>query len=259
MSYELFLDDQGGKISKSRGNGLSTDEWLTYAPQESLALFMYKKPRTAKKLHFDVIPQHVDEYTSHARALEKQSVEERLENPLWHIHSGALSHPAQTTPAAISFSMLHNLVGACNQDDAGIIWGYIRHYAPGADPETMPWLDSMIGYAMKYYKSFIAPSRRYHTPSEKEHEALRALCDKLKTLPPDAPIDEVQTAIFDIGKENEFQPINSWFALIYQTLLGQKQGPRLGSFFVLYGIENSTALLEKALSGALIKENNQNE
>lgn len=261
MIYELFLDDLGRKISKSKGNGLSTNDWLAYAPQESLALFMYKKPRTAKKLYFDAIPRQVDEYIAHARALTHQKAEEVLENPVFHIqgHTGITGitgiPEAADIPNAISFSMLHNLVGACNQDDPKIIWHYIRHYAPHADPETMPWLDRLIQYAMRYYQDFIASEKQYHTPSMEEQKALQSLIEKLKNLGEKPNTDTIQTAIFDVGKEYSYDPIQKWFTLVYQTILGQKQGPRLGSFFQLYGLSNAVALLEKALTGALVKEN----
>ncbi len=245
FTYELFLDEQGEKISKSKGNGLSVDEWLTYAPPESLSLFMYGKPRAAKKLYFDVIPRTVDDYLTFLAKFEEEAPERRLENPVWHIHDGQ----PPTEPAHLSFSLLLNLVGACNAEDADTLWGFISRYAPQASRESDAILASLVDYAIVYYRDFVRPTKRYRVPSAEERPAFEDLLAELEALPDDADAETIQNRVYEIGKREAFAALRDWFKACYEVLLGQEQGPRLGSFFALYGLPESRALVARALAG----------
>jgi lysyl-tRNA synthetase, class I len=273
FNYELFLDEQGQKISKSKGNGLTIDEWLTYASPESLSLYMYQKPREAKKLHFDVIPRAMDEYLQFLDAYGRQDWKNRLGNPVWHLHQGEPPAP-ETMPGAdggnapraqVSFALLLNLVAVANAEDKDVLWGFIRRYAPGADPATHPRLDQMAGYAIRYFKDFVKTQKTYRMPDEGERAALIDLAAKLDGLAKAGITDagEIQDAVLDIGRRDPYRTPNkeggfnvggSWFAMLYQVLLGEEKGPRFGSFAAIYGVANTRALIEKALSGALIRE-----
>ncbi|MEM7463393.1 MAG: lysine--tRNA ligase [Pseudomonadota bacterium] len=247
FNYELFLDEVGQKISKSKGNGLTIDEWLTYAPTESLSLFMYQKPKTAKRLYFDVIPRQVDEYYQHLAAYENQEGDKQIQNPVWHIHSG---HPPNVD-MPVSFSMLLNLVSASNSLDKSILWGFISNYGSGISPETHPELDALVGHAIRYFEDFVKPGKRFHLPEGKERQALEDLDKRLAALDPAAPAEEIQNEIFAVGKDHGFENLRDWFKLLYQALLGQEQGPRFGSFVALYGIEPTRKLIEQSLAGEL--------
>ncbi len=260
FNYELFLDETGQKISKSKGNGLTIDEWLTYAPTSSLQLYMFQKPKTAKKLFFDVIPKAVDEYFTFLKAYSKQESKERLGNPVWHMHKGA--PPEIDLP--VPFAMLLNLVSASNAHDKSVLWGFISRYAPGATPENHPELDELVGYAIRYFDDFVKPAKVFREPDETERNALEALAAKLGTLPADADGEAVQNALLDVARQFErYQDQKrkspdggpgvsvTFFQMIYQVLLGQDRGPRFGSFAALYGIPETRALVEKALAGEL--------
>ncbi|MGM0559805.1 MAG: lysine--tRNA ligase [Pseudomonadota bacterium] len=244
FSYELFLDENAQKISKSKGNGLTIDEWLTYAPQESLALYMFQKPRTAKRLYFDIIPKAVDEYLSHLSKFETEEPDRQLENPVWHIHNG---QPPRER-AHLSFSLLLNLVGTCNSDDPTVIWGFISRYAPKATPENDPLLHRLVRYAIAYYRDFVQPTKKYRAPDAEERKALEDLLQRLEQLPADAEGETIQNEVYAVGKKHAFEPLRAWFKACYEILLGQQQGPRLGSFFALYGLENSRQLIRDALA-----------
>ena len=247
FNYELFLDENGEKISKSRGNGLTIEEWLTYASPESLALYMYQSPKKAKRLYFDVIPRAVDEYAGHLAAFPKEDHAARLMNPVWHIHEGA--PPEADLP--ISFALLLNLASASNSEDQAVLWGFIRRYAPEATPESQPLLDELVGYAIRYFHDFVKPSKQYRVPTEQERAALEDLDRRLVALPDDVLAEEIQNEVYAVGKEHGFEPLRAWFQALYEVLLGQSQGPRFGSFVQLYGIDNTRALIAKALSGEL--------
>ncbi|GGB51147.1 lysine--tRNA ligase [Roseibium aquae] len=259
--YELFLDDKGEKISKSKGNGLTIDEWLTYAPTESLSLYMFQKPRTAKKLYFDVIPKAVDEYFSHLGAFERQDDKGRLSNPVWHIHSG---NPPVSNASGVPFSMLLNLVSASNAENKDVLWAFITRYAPGVTADSNPKLDELVGYAIRYFDDFVKPAKSFKTPDDVERGALEDLDAKLAALPEDADGAVIQDAVLDVarGIERYQDPDKkgpdggpgvsvAWFSALYQLLLGQEKGPRFGSFVALYGIGETRALIAKALSGEL--------
>ena len=245
FTYELFLDDKGEKISKSRGNGLTVEEWLRYAPAESLALFMYQKPKAAKRLYFDVIPRTVDEYLSHLQAFPDQEPAKRIDNPAWHIHRG--QPPFE--PAHLSYNVLLNLVGVCNTEDRAVLWAFISRYAPEARPENSPILDTLVGCAINYYRDFIKPAKRYRRPSAAEATALEDLAQVLAALHVDATAEEVQTQVYEAGKRHGFSELRAWFQALYEILLGQTQGPRMGSFFAVYGLKESIQLIRRALAG----------
>ncbi|WBU62690.1 lysine--tRNA ligase [Paracoccus aerodenitrificans] len=247
FTYELFLDDQGQKISKSKGNGLSIDEWLTYAATESLSYFMYQKPKTAKRLWWDVIPKAVDEYHQQLRAFPDQTPEQQLANPVWHIHRGQVPASDMVVP----FSMLLNLASVAGAKDKSGLWGFIRRYAPDASPETHPQLDEAAGYALRYFDDFVAPARVFRAPTEQERAALEDLSVRLAEWDGAADAEELQTMVFAVGKDHGFEPLRGWFQALYQVLLGADQGPRFGGFIALYGIEETRALIERALKGEL--------
>ncbi len=245
LTYELFLDDQGQKISKSKGNGLAVEDWLKYAPQESLALFMYQKPKTAKRLHFDVIPRAVDEYLAYLGKFPSEEPGKKLDNPVWHIHGG--KPPAED--AHLSFNILLNLVSVCHSDDPAVIWGFIKRYAPGAAPETAPILGGLVGYAIAYYRDFVLPNKKYRKATPDEVEAFGALKTGLQALSAEATAEDIQNLVYEIGKRPCFADLKAWFKACYEVLLGNDQGPRMGSFIKLFGVAETIALLDKAING----------
>jgi len=248
FNYELFLDDKGQKISKSKGNGLTIEEWLKYASPESLSLFMYQKPKTAKRLYFDVIPRAVDEYLTFLAKFPSEDAKARLENPAWHIHSG--KPPAAELP--ISFGLLLNLVSASNAHDKDVLWGFIKRHAPDASPEKYPLLDHLVGYAIAYYDDFVKPTKVFRRPTEAEAKALLALDAALAKAPAGARAEELQNLVYEAGKAHGFaENLRGWFQAIYEVLLGQTQGPRFGSFIELYGVTETRALIARALKGEL--------
>ncbi|WP_205648746.1 lysine--tRNA ligase [Acuticoccus kandeliae] len=242
FNYELFLDENGEKISKSRGNGLSVEEWLAYAAPESLALFMYQKPKTAKRLFFDVIPKAVDEYYTFAAKYAEESPDKQIENPVWHI-SGAAAKAA-TVP--ISFAMLLNLVSASNAQERAVLWGFISRYAPGATPESEPELDKLVTHALTYYRDFVLPAKTYRAPTDVERTAMEALAGRLDGMD-GASAEDIQNEVYAVGKEH-FPVLREWFGALYQVLLGQEQGPRFGSFVALYGVAETRAMIADALA-----------
>ena len=250
FNYELFLDDKGQKISKTKGNGLSIEEWLTYASPESLSLFMYQKPKTAKRLYFDVIPKAVDEYLTYVAKFPSEAPKQRLDNPVWHIHAGR--PPAAELP--ISFALLLNLVSASNAHDAAVLWGFIRRHAPGATAERYPLLDKLVGYAVRYYEDFVKPEKQFRPPTETEAAALRALDQALAEAPSDADAEALQNIVYEAGKANGYDKdtLREWFRAIYEVLLGQSQGPRFGSFIALYGVAETRRLIADGLAGRLL-------
>jgi lysyl-tRNA synthetase, class I len=272
FNFELFLDDKGQKISKSKGNGLTADEWLTYASPESLALFMFQKPSAAKRLYFDVIPRTVDEYLGFLDAYPRQDWKERLGNPVWHIHSGAppepetLEHGSNGPRTTVTFAMLLNLTAVANSDNPAMLWGFLRRYAPTASPQTHPRLDRLVNYAVAYFRDFVAPKKRYRAADEVERAALESVAAKLATLPADACPEEIQHALYDIARPiPRYQDLNAknatperpgvsndFFNMLYAVLLGEERGPRLGSFIALYGIEETRELIAKALAGGFV-------
>ncbi len=258
FNYELFLDEQGQKISKSKGNGLTIDEWLRYASPESLSLFMYREPRAAKRLYFDVIPRQVDDYQQFLEAYQRQDVKQQLANPVWHIHAGEPPKPEIPIP----FSMLLTLVSASNAENAETLWGFIGRYRPGVTPLTHPKLAALVGYAIQYFHDFVLPAKKFRQPTEAERAALLDLRDGLAQLPADASAEQIQEVVYEVGRREPFldrtgkikskdgKPGVSleWFNMLYQVLFGQQKGPRFGSFAAVYGIENTIAMIDGALA-----------
>ncbi len=247
--YEMFLDEVGGKISKSSGNGISIDEWLTYASAESLSYFMYLKPKTAKRLHFDVIPKAVDEYHQHLRAFAGQDLKARLNNPVWHIHRGQ----PPVSDMVVPFSMLLNLASASSAENKDQMWGFIRKYAPDATAETHPGLDAAAGYAVRYFHDFVKPTKVYRAANDVERAALEGLAARLKAWDGDVDGEALQSLVFAVGKEHGFDPLRAWFGAIYEVLLGASQGPRFGGFIALFGVKETVELIEKALAGEFLE------
>ncbi|WP_416914503.1 MAG: lysine--tRNA ligase [Roseicyclus sp.] len=269
FTYELFLDETGQKISKSSGNGISIDEWLSYASTESLSYFMYLKPKTAKRLYFDVIPKAVDEYHQQLAAYAGQTLEQQLANPVHHIHNGNVPKSTMVVP----FAMLLNLVSVSGAEEKEKLWGFIRRYAPEASPEGNPDLDQAAGFAIRYYADFVKPTRVFRLPTDQEAAAMaelsaclgdegkarevlarKAALEGKEAVEPvvDWQDDEfLQSIVFAIGKLHGFEPLRDWFGALYEVLLGASQGPRFGGFIALYGIEESRALIAKGLAGEL--------
>jgi lysyl-tRNA synthetase class 1 len=246
FNFELFLDEKGQRISKSKGNGLSVEEWLTYGTDESLELFMYQKPRVAKRLYFDVIPKAVDDYIAFLEAYTKEKTEaERIENPVWHIHSG--KPPDERYP--VSFALLLNLVSASNAHNRDVLWGFIRAYAPEASPEANPGLDRLVGFALRYYADFVKPQKKYRPPTERERAALLDLAARLDGLKGERDGEAVQNMVYEVGKTHAFEPLRDWFKALYEVLFGQRQGPRFGSFAALFGCAETAALIRDQVSG----------
>ncbi|SEO04109.1 lysyl-tRNA synthetase, class I [Salinihabitans flavidus] len=246
LSYELFNDDAGQKISKSKGNGLSMEEWLTYAAPESLSYFMYQKPKSAKRLYFDVIPKAVDEYHQQLRAYPAQDLKAQLSNPVFHVHGGDV--PASNL--VVPFSMLLNLASVAGAEDTETLWGFIRRYAPEASAETHPDLDAAAKFAVRYYNDFVKPARVFRAPTALEREALEDLRDGLAAWEGPADAEALQSLVFACGRER-FEPLRDWFKALYEVLLGASQGPRFGGFIALYGIDETVTLIDRALAGEL--------
>ncbi|HYH19383.1 MAG TPA: lysine--tRNA ligase [Azospirillum sp.] len=243
FNYELFLDDKGQKISKSKGNGLTMEEWLAYAPPESLSLYMFQKPKTAKRLYFDVIPRAVDEYVAFTSKFPAEEPAKRLENPAWHIHDG--KPPA--VRADLSFGLLLNLAGVANAETKDVMWGFISRYAPDATPENSPLLDTLAGYAVRYYQDFVKPTKQYRAPTDTERAALEDLLKRLDLLS-DAKAETIQNEVFEVGKLHGFTELRAWFQALYEILLGQTTGPRMGSFIELFGIDETKDLIREKLA-----------
>jgi lysyl-tRNA synthetase class 1 len=258
FNYELFLDEKGQKISKSKGNGLTIEEWLRYAPPESLSLFMYREPKAAKRLYFDVIPRHVDEYLQFLDAYPRQAPKEKLGNPVWHIHNG--TPPASDNP--VPFAMLLSLVTASNAANTETLWGFITRYRPGVTPSTHPRLAALVEYAINYYRDFVAPAKKFRAPTAAERAALLDLRDALAQLPAQATPEAIQEVVYEVGRREPFLDKSGkiktkdgkpgvsldWFNMLYRVLLGQEKGPRFGSFVAAYGVANTIAMIDGALA-----------
>lgn len=246
FNYEMFLDEHGEKISKSKGNGLSLDQWLTYGPEESLAFFAYREPKKAKQLHMGVIPRAVDEYWQFRVNYPNQSLKEQLGNPVHHIHDGKL--PDGELP--VTFGLLLNLVGVMGEATKEQVWGYLANYVPEASAAKYPELDRLIDHALAYARDFVTPTLQRRAPEPHEAEALRQLDTQLAALPEGASAEDIQNIVYEIGKTDAFPSLRDWFKALYETLLGSAQGPRMGSFIALYGVENSRKLIAEALAKA---------
>ena len=270
FTYELFLDDKGQKISKTSGNGISIDEWLTYAATESLSYFMYQKPKTAKRLYFDVIPKAVDDYHQHLNAYHSQDAKAQMNNPVFHIHQGDVPR----SNMVVSFAMLLNLASVSSAADKDQMWGFIKRYAPNAAPDTHPDLDQAAGFAVAYYHAFVKPTKTYRRPTDRERAALtdllaalndastaKAMIDRKnaamggqasEAVPDLTDAEDLQSIVFAVGKNHGFDPLRDWFTALYEVLLGASEGPRFGGFMALYGLEDSKRLIQGGLDGTLV-------
>jgi lysyl-tRNA synthetase class 1 len=244
-TYELFLDERGQKISKSRGNGLSVEEWLRYAPPESLGQFMYNQPHRAKKLFFDVIPRAVDEYIVNVDRARGEDAAAVQANPAWHVHLGQIPDRAGSP---ISFGMLLNLASVINAETPDILWGFIGRYSPDASPETEPLLARLVEHAVLYYRDFVRPEKVFRAPDGVERGALADLAETLRGMDAAADAEAIQTMVYEVGKRHPFKSLKNWFGCLYQVLLGQQEGPRFGGFVALYGISETVALIEAQLA-----------
>ncbi|MDE3061036.1 MAG: lysine--tRNA ligase [Pseudomonadota bacterium] len=244
FSYELFLDEKGQKISKSKGNGLTIDEWLRYAPPESLSYYMFTKPRAAKRLYFDVIPRAVDDYQTFLEKFSKEDAAQQLNNPVWHIHSGQ-PPKAEGLP---SYNLLLNLAAVAHAEEPKTLWGYLARYRPDFSPQTHPFLDQLVKGAVHYYHDFIKPSKKYRAPTDIEAQALGELAGWLENAPEAVTPEDIQNEIYAIGKKYPFAELKAWFSALYETLLGQPQGPRMGSFVALYGKAETVKLIRRVLA-----------
>jgi lysyl-tRNA synthetase class 1 len=253
FTFELFLDQDNQKISKSKGNGLTLEEWRRYGTPESLVYYLFQSPRSARKLAFEVIPRAADDYLTQLDAYnappapaagENARPANPLDNPVWSIHGG---HPPERG-SPVSFALLLNLVSAGNASDRNLLWGFISRHLPGATPQSEPLLDRLVDYALNYYEDFVAPAKRFRPPTDRERAAFADLAARLKALPPDTREAEVvQYQVYEAGKAAGFEPLRTWFAALYEVLLGQTQGPRFGSFAVIFGLPETIALIEGAL------------
>ncbi len=251
FNYELFLDEQNQKISKSKGNGLTMEDWLRYGAPETLAYYLFQSPKSSKRLYFDVIPKAADEYLQQLDAYNRAPAEgsnsaNPMDNPVWHVHGAA----PPKTGSPVSFSLLLNLVSAANASDKSILWGFLSRYIPGASPETQPLLDRLTGYAIHYYEDFVRPNKRFRAPDAREAAALADLRARLAALPAGCQDAEaIQNEVYAAGKDAQFEPLRAWFSALYEVLLGQSQGPRFGSFAAIFGLDRTIALIDRALAG----------
>jgi lysyl-tRNA synthetase, class I len=246
FNYELFLDDGGQKISKSKGNGIAVEEWLAYATPESLSLYMFQKPKTAKRLYFDVIPRAVDEYFALLESYHRETPEQRLSNPVWHIHNG--TPPQHHVP--VSFSLLLNLVSASNAHTKDILWRFVRNYAPETNSQDFPELDRLIGFAIRYFEEREKPFKVYRAPTAIEREAMLDLNERLAKADEELSAEELQAIAYEVGKAHPFENLRDWFKALYEVLFGESQGPRFGSFIKAYGLENTRSLIAGRLREA---------
>ena len=242
FTYELFLDEGSQKISKSRGNGLSVEEWLRYAPPESLSQFMYHQPQRAKRLFFDVIPRAVDDYVANVAKGGSDPA-----NPAWHIGGGRVPNDGGSP---IPFTMLLNLASVVNADTPDMLWGFIARYRPGAGPETEPFLARLVEYAVAYYRDFVRPAKHFRPATPLEAAALGDLAATLAAMPPGSTAEAIQDEVYAVGKRHPFPSLKAWFDCLYQVLLGQMEGPRFGGFVALYGLAETVALIRSALARA---------
>jgi lysyl-tRNA synthetase class 1 len=250
LIYELFLDEKGEKISKSKGNGLTIDQWLTYGSEESLGFYLFREPKSAKQLHIGVIPRAVDEYWQFREKLAEQPVEQQLGNPVWHLLGAAGDGAGAGEKLPVTYGLLLNLVavlgaGATREQ----VWSYLANYVEDARHEVHPALDALVTRALAYNRDFIAPLLKRRAPEANEAAALAALDEELAGTADDATPEELQNIVYEIGKDPHygFEQLRDWFRALYETLLGSSQGPRMGSFIALYGVANTRALIAEAL------------
>ena len=242
FAYEMFLDEKGEKISKSKGNGITIEQWLSYASPESLSLYMYQNPKRAKKLYADVVPKAVDEYLTCIDKFSEQDIKQRLLNPVWHVHNGNPPKEKSIMP----FSVLLNLVGTSNATNKDVLWKFIKKYKKDIKVSDHPILDSLVKYALKYFTDIVKPNKKYRKPNEKEKEALKDLVKKLKDCKDEMDPEAIQTIVYSVGKDNGYQEnLRDWFKAIYEIIFGDQNGPRMGFFISFYGIKETIELINK--------------
>jgi len=242
FAYELFLDEKGEKISKSKGNGITIEQWLNYASPESLSLYMYQNPKRAKKLYADVVPKAVDEYLTLIDKFSNQDIKQRLLNPVWHVHNG---QPPKEKPI-MSFSVLLNLVGTSNATDKDVLWKFIMKYKKDIKISDHPIFDNLVGYALKYFKDIVLPNKKYRKPNEKEKKALQDLVNRLEKCNDQTDPEDIQTIVYSVGKDNGYaENLREWFKAIYEIIFGDQDGPRMGFFISFFGIKETVELIKK--------------
>jgi lysyl-tRNA synthetase class 1 len=247
FNYELFLDQAGKKISKSKGNGLSVEEWLRYGTPESLAYYMYQAPRRAKRLYFDVIPRAIDDYLAAVDRMPGDEAAKAADNPAWHIHDG---ETVDTHAGGVSFGMLLNLASVAHTEDKEVLWQYLRRYVPGATPENAPYLDKLLMGAVAYYQDFVKSTKKFRLPTDEERAALKDLADTLRKIPESESAEFIQNEVYEAGKRHfAKEQLRQWFKTLYEVLLGSEQGPRMGAFIKLFGRDNVVRLIDRALAG----------
>ncbi|MDC0426692.1 lysine--tRNA ligase [Pelagibacteraceae bacterium] len=245
FAYELFLDEKGEKISKSKGNGITIEQWLRYASPESLSLYMYQNPTRAKKLYSDVVPKAVDEYLSLVEAFPKQEIKEQLLNPVWHVHNGK----PPNEKIVMTFSMLLNLVGSSNAENKKILWKFVQRFHPDIKPENYIILDQLTEYAINYFRDKVEPGKKYKAPNENEKKALINLAKKLELVKQESKPEDIQTVVYSTGKENGYEKnLREWFILIYEVLFGSKDGPRMGFFISFFGVKETIKLIREKIN-----------
>ena len=240
FAYELFLDEKGEKISKSKGNGITIDKWLNYASPESLSLYMYQNPKRAKKLYNEIVPKAVDDYLDCIEKSKKQNELQLLMNPVWHVHNGNIPNE----DIIMTFSMLLNLVETSNADSKELLWKFVKKYKPDIDEKKFPIFDGLVGYAIKYFNDVIKAQKKYKSPSENEKLALQALVKTLEKCTDEMSPEDIQTLIYSTGKENGYaENLRDWFKLIYEVVFGDENGPRMGFFISFFGVKETKELL----------------
>ena len=240
FAYELFLDEKGEKISKSKGNGITIDQWLTYASPESLSLYMYQNPKRAKKLYKEIVPKAVDEYLDCIEKAKKQDELQLLMNPVWHVHNGKIPQE----DSIMTFSMLLNLVETSNADNKELLWKFVKKYNPNISEKNSPIFDALVGYAIKYFNDVIKSQKKYKIPNDEEKKALTALVKTLETCNEQMTPEEIQTLIYSTGKENGYaENLRDWFKLIYEVVFGDENGPRMGFFISFFGVNETKELI----------------
>ena len=241
FAYELFLDEKGEKISKSKGNGITIDDWLKYASPESLSLFMYQNPKRAKKLYKEIVPKAVDEYLDFVEKGKSQNELQLLLNPVWHVHDGKIPNEKNI----MTFSMLLNLVETSNANSKNLLWKFVKKYKHNILEEEHPIFDSLIGYAIKYYNDVIKKNKKYKKPNDKEIKALNALVNLLDKCNDNMKPEDIQTEIYTVGKENGYKEnLRDWFKLIYEVVFGDQNGPRMGFFISFFGVQETKQLIK---------------
>ena len=245
FAYELFLDDKGEKISKSKGNGVTIEEWLKYASPESLSLFMYQNPKRAKKLYKEIVPKAVDEYLDLIEKSKKQDARELLLNPLWHVHNGKI--PSEDN--IMSFSMLLNLVETSNASSEEILWKFVKNYKTNVTKNNFPIFNNLIKYSIKYFNDVVKQNKKYKKPNSLEIKALLDLISKLENCPDNMKPEDIQTEIYTVGKNNGYKEnLREWFKLIYEVVFGVENGPRLGFFISFFGRKEMISLIKEKIN-----------